>query len=259
MRRGFLAPRQADTVPPPPPQPPLPPAFPAPGSLGPGLRFIYAPSADGCDDNLLILLHGCGDRAQPFAAFARHLRLPQTATLALEGLLEVPHSDGGRGWWQSHDAEGRLLPPEAPPRVASRAQSLARLEAALEALHASGAWPPRRVHLFGFSDGGEVCPGSLRSLLCARRPPPCRLPWRAGADARGDSQRSAVAVVARPASCALPLDTQGTAPARRRRWSWPRAAAASGGWAAASRSQPRCRRRPWRRCPPRRGLAPRLW
>jgi hypothetical protein len=56
----------------PPPQPSL---IPVP--------YDYAPSDDGTDANLLILLHGLGDTHQPFGRLGRQLKLPQTATLAL--------------------------------------------------------------------------------------------------------------------------------------------------------------------------------
>lgn len=67
--------------------------------------FAYAPSDDGTDQNILILLHGLGahfsiskangylkirpgDTHQPFAALARQLKLPQTATLALRAPMQ---------------------------------------------------------------------------------------------------------------------------------------------------------------------------
>jgi hypothetical protein len=46
-------------------------------------QFHYAPSADGTDENLLVLLHGLGDTHLPFAKLGRSLSLPQTAVLAL--------------------------------------------------------------------------------------------------------------------------------------------------------------------------------
>lgn len=64
------------------------------------LPFFYASSADGTDENLLILLHGlgglhsiiliedgamygAGDTHLPFAKLGKSLKLPQTAILAL--------------------------------------------------------------------------------------------------------------------------------------------------------------------------------
>ena len=158
MRRGFLsagaAARPPEARSPPPPPPPRP-AFPAPGALGASLRYLFSHSADGVDENLLVLLHGRGDAARAFAAFADALRLPQTARLALEGTLEVPYADGGRGWWDAVDEEGEERRFGDPARVASLANTLAALDAALDAL-ADAGWPRHRIHLFGFSDGGTV-------------------------------------------------------------------------------------------------------
>jgi len=69
------------------------------------VRFVYHPSPDGVDENLLIMLHGlgsftdiyirgpmltlitpmalAGDTEAPFANLGRNLRLPQTAIFAL--------------------------------------------------------------------------------------------------------------------------------------------------------------------------------
>lgn len=48
--------------------------------------------------------------AVPFAAFAQRLQLPQTATLALAGPLEVPETGGGRAWYEAFDTIGNNLP-----------------------------------------------------------------------------------------------------------------------------------------------------
>ena len=48
--------------------------------------------------------------AGPFAALARRLALPQTATLSLGGPLTVPETDGGRAWHQAFAADGSMLP-----------------------------------------------------------------------------------------------------------------------------------------------------
>lgn len=42
--------------------------------------------------NLLLLLHGVGDTAAPFATMARTLQLPHTAALALQGPLLIPET-----------------------------------------------------------------------------------------------------------------------------------------------------------------------
>ncbi|KAF5835053.1 hypothetical protein DUNSADRAFT_7997 [Dunaliella salina] len=49
----------------------------------------YVPSADGVQENLLIMLHGLGDRPVNYANLGRKLCLPHTCCLALSGPLEV--------------------------------------------------------------------------------------------------------------------------------------------------------------------------
>ncbi|CAM9610239.1 unnamed protein product, partial [Phaeothamnion confervicola] len=64
--------------------------------------FTYAPSPDGVDSNLLILLHGLGDTHENFANLARKMALPQTATLALRAPITLPF-ELGYGWYQAFD------------------------------------------------------------------------------------------------------------------------------------------------------------
>ncbi|KAK9825643.1 hypothetical protein WJX81_003864 [Elliptochloris bilobata] len=116
---------------------------------------VYRASSDGVDENLLVLLHGLGDTAGPFARMAERMALPQTACLALGGPLSVPFA--GRAWFPAIDGAGDLI--EASPGERRRVQGLERtralLQAFLDGLDKAG-WPRRRVHLFGFSQGGTV-------------------------------------------------------------------------------------------------------
>ena len=110
------------------------------------------------NENLLVLLHGRGDRAAPFAQFGARLQLPQTATLALEGALEIPHCDGGRGWFHAFEEDGALIDGSVEGerrRTESLARSVDALADTVEVLVLLG-WPLRKIHLFGFSDGGTV-------------------------------------------------------------------------------------------------------
>lgn len=77
---------------------PVPRTKPVPSRAGIGLEFVYAPSDDGVDENLLVVLHGLGgwfvvpltladgvgDTMAPFVRMAKQLKLPQTATLVLQ-------------------------------------------------------------------------------------------------------------------------------------------------------------------------------
>ena len=73
--------------------------------------FSYQDSPDGQNENLLILCHGLGDSDRPFHQLARQMRLPQTATLALRGPVEVPFGLGF-AWYESFDLQtGEVIPP----------------------------------------------------------------------------------------------------------------------------------------------------
>jgi predicted esterase len=56
-----------------------------------------------------VLLHGLGDTPAAFARLARQLALPQTATLALPGPLEVPGTEGGRAWHAAFEEDWELI------------------------------------------------------------------------------------------------------------------------------------------------------
>jgi hypothetical protein len=69
-------------------------------SMPPAFReFTYIPSADGKDTNLLVFLPGVGDSHRNFAAFARSLNLPQSASLVLQGPFPLPFDDMDGGMW----------------------------------------------------------------------------------------------------------------------------------------------------------------
>ncbi|KJE95567.1 hypothetical protein CAOG_06010 [Capsaspora owczarzaki ATCC 30864] len=117
--------------------------------------FQYASSRDGIDSNLLILLHGMGDKCAPFFKFAERMQLPQTAILALQA--PVPIMDFGFCWFESFDEDGELLAPSL-----SRYQSLKAVREGLESLindvlvQPSFGWQRDRIFLLGFAQGGTV-------------------------------------------------------------------------------------------------------
>ncbi|KAJ7704303.1 Alpha/Beta hydrolase protein [Mycena rosella] len=123
--------------------------------------FFYAPSDDGTDENLLILLHGLGDTHMPFSKLARQLRLPQTAVLALRAPEQVPFLyEESYMWFPSFDGLGELLAhPDPTP-------ALELLDRVVAHLTADCAWPAPRIHLFGFAQGG-----TLAAELALRQPP----------------------------------------------------------------------------------------
>ena len=63
-----------------------------------GAASCFAPSPDGCDENLLVLLHGLGDSPANFSALGTKMALPQTAVLALAAPIALPFGFGG-AWY----------------------------------------------------------------------------------------------------------------------------------------------------------------
>ncbi|EMD36986.1 hypothetical protein CERSUDRAFT_114886 [Gelatoporia subvermispora B] len=126
---------------------------PAPKQNKVPVPFVYHPSDDGTDENLLILLHGLGDSHEPFGNLGRSLKLPQTATLALRGPDLLPYhvpSDNAYQWFPTFDQLGEMLSDPNP------SSALDLLDKVLAHLVDEFGWPPSRVHLFGFAQGGTV-------------------------------------------------------------------------------------------------------
>ncbi|TDL25536.1 hypothetical protein BD410DRAFT_813314 [Rickenella mellea] len=113
--------------------------------------FTYFPSDDGTDENLLIILHGLGDTHVPFAKLGRQLKLPQTATLALQGPQQIPYLyEESFQWYPSFDPLGEMLErPDPTP-------ALTLMKAILDHLTSNCGWHPDHIHLFGFAQGGSV-------------------------------------------------------------------------------------------------------
>jgi predicted esterase len=116
-----------------------------------GVPFEYAPSDDGTDANLLILLHGLGDTHKPFGQLGRQLKLPQTATLALGAPQQIPYLDEPAfQWYRSFDELGELVTaPDPTP-------ALTLLNKVVMHLVTDCGWSPPEIHLFGFAQGGSV-------------------------------------------------------------------------------------------------------
>ncbi|KAF5310847.1 hypothetical protein D9619_008005 [Psilocybe cf. subviscida] len=113
--------------------------------------FFYAPSDDGTDENLLILLHGLGDTHRPFSKLGQSLKLPQTAVLALRAPEQVPflYEDAWQ-WYPSFDDLGEpIARPNPTPAIRF-------LTSVVDHLTKDCAWPIGRIHLFGFAQGGSV-------------------------------------------------------------------------------------------------------
>jgi len=114
-------------------------------------QFFYAPSDDGTDENLLILLHGLGDTHIPFSKLGKSLKLPQTAVLALRAPEQVPFLYEERyQWFTSFDDLGEIIERPNPT------PALQYLSKTIDHLINDCAWPINHIHFFGFAQGGSV-------------------------------------------------------------------------------------------------------
>ncbi|KAJ7756925.1 hypothetical protein B0H16DRAFT_1537426 [Mycena metata] len=113
--------------------------------------FFYAPSDDGTDENILILLHGLGDTHIPFSKLGRQLKLPQTAVLAVRAPDQVPFLyEESYAWFPSFDDLGELIEQPNPT------PALQLMDRIFTHLTTDCEWPVNRIHLFGFAQGGTV-------------------------------------------------------------------------------------------------------
>ncbi|KIJ16351.1 hypothetical protein PAXINDRAFT_132259 [Paxillus involutus ATCC 200175] len=124
---------------------------PTPDSSRIPLTFSYAPSDDGTDENILILLHGLGDSHLPFAKLGQSLNLPQTAVLALRAPEQIPYLyEQAFQWYSSFDPLGDII---ERPNPTPALEVIAKV---LNYLTTDCTWPPNRIHIFGFGQGGSV-------------------------------------------------------------------------------------------------------
>jgi len=126
-----------------------------PGSCS---EALFHPSADGVDENLLVLLHGLGDSAAGFLAFGAGMELPQTAVLSLTGPHAVPLLGGG-AWFAALNEETYEPLPAAAPHARRAAEAAAVADALYTSLCKAAAARRIRlahVHVLGFGDGGTL-------------------------------------------------------------------------------------------------------
>ncbi|KAF9432020.1 hypothetical protein BGZ76_011400 [Entomortierella beljakovae] len=124
------------------------------------LVFEYAPSQDGVDENLVIFLHGLGDKIKPnFVNLAKSLNLPQTATCCIQAPTPVPYlEEEGWQWYPSfNNLSGELLGPDSPERML-QVKQFVRPELVKFLRHCRGhcGFDYRKIIFFGFSQGAEM-------------------------------------------------------------------------------------------------------
>lgn len=122
-------------------------------------NFTYHESADGLNENLLLLLHGVGDTNAPFAKFGAQMQLPQTAILSLSGPMPLPFDLRGFSWFPTfHRVTGERLSPEdqTTNRLVDFQRTRKSLIHFIETLVLVFGWKHERVFVLGYSEGGCV-------------------------------------------------------------------------------------------------------
>ncbi|KAL5525703.1 hypothetical protein ACEPAG_7040 [Sanghuangporus baumii] len=160
---------------------------PAPSKDAISVPFIYAPSDDGTDENLLILLHGLGDTHVPFGKLGKQLHLPQTATLALRAPLQIPYlEEGAYQWYPSFDDLGETIVHPNPEAGVSLLRSV------ISHLTSACSWKTQQIHLFGFAQGGSV---ALETCIAIWKSRPRLLPGGTQSDEEAEANATLGSVI----------------------------------------------------------------
>ena len=90
--------------------------FPASEWASPAQPPPAASPAEPQARNLLLLLHGMGDKPAGFASLGRKMALPETMALALRAPLPLPAGLPGHAWHESFTDDGSPLDTQATIR-----------------------------------------------------------------------------------------------------------------------------------------------
>ncbi|KAJ1976026.1 hypothetical protein H4R35_002885, partial [Dimargaris xerosporica] len=131
------------------------------------LTFEYKPSGDGCNSNLLLLLHGLGDHPGNFIKAAQSCRIPQMALLAIKGPSSIPFFPEGTGWFPVFGLDGNPIAPSSPHRVKGIVDTRRRLSLLIRYLCCDKGWDPARLFLLGYAQGGSM---ALDAAICGDWP-----------------------------------------------------------------------------------------
>ncbi|KAJ2955377.1 hypothetical protein NQZ79_g8613 [Umbelopsis isabellina] len=98
-----------------------------------------------------------GDTEEPYKKLGINLKLPQTATMAIQAPEPVPYMDDGYQWYPSFDLlTGDMLPPSDPHRMKGLTRTRALLSKLIQHLIQDCKYQPSNIFFFGFSQGGTV-------------------------------------------------------------------------------------------------------
>lgn len=113
-------------------------------------NFRAAPSGDTCT-NVLILLHGLGDKYESFANLGKQMNLPETACVAIQGpqgLLDL----GGSHWGDDIIFDSTSGGLDADAGFKQSTELLVKV--VRDVLGAKCGFAQREVMVFGFGQGG---------------------------------------------------------------------------------------------------------
>ena len=119
---------------------------------------IHCSSQDGVDSNLIIMLHGFGDKPENFIKFGTGMHLPQTAVCALNAPMRIPFMDDNVGtqWFPMFDDDGVEVSLTSAHVVANLEVSKQMVIDFIKECIGGGKWPASRIFLIGSSQGASV-------------------------------------------------------------------------------------------------------
>ncbi|RPB19899.1 alpha/beta-hydrolase [Terfezia boudieri ATCC MYA-4762] len=125
-----------------------------PPSISPLVTIVPPPTASSHPPaNVLLLLHGLGDKAEPFANLAAALRLPETVCISLRAPCPLPLGLSGFHWADDiHLSHAGTLDPDA-----GFTKSIGILQQVVEnTLVTALGYPRRGIFFVGFGQGGML-------------------------------------------------------------------------------------------------------
>lgn len=116
---------------------------------------ITPPPASKPASNILVLLHGLGDSAAPFATLGSRLALPETACISLQGPTPLPFDLGGFHWGDDIVFDQGSGAMEFDTGFGKATRMLGE-DVIMKVLVGKCGFSSREVFIFGFGQGGMV-------------------------------------------------------------------------------------------------------